>query len=244
MPSGVYLHKKGYKGTPHSEEWKRNHSLKLKGHTVSEETREKMRTANTGKKRSEETKAKIGASKKKLIGDKNPFFGKKHSEETKEKLRIASGSRRHSDKTKKKLSEMGKGRPNSEEHKRKIGLAHRGKKHPWQEGDKNWSWKGGITSENKRLRGSAESENWRRAVYERDGYKCIHCGDDRGHNLNADHIKPWSLYPELRFDIDNGRTLCVPCHKKTPTYGSKCRVLKKDGGAGYTHLAQAPRSKE
>lgn len=62
-----------------------------------------------------------------------------------------------------------------------------------------------------------EYKQWRKAVFERDDYTCQWCSK-KGVKLNADHIKPWSLYPELRYAIDNGRVLCVPCHMKTPTY--------------------------
>jgi len=84
-------------------------------------------------------------------------------------------------------------------------------------GDRNSNWRGGITPENRRLRNSPEYAAWRLAVFERDGYQCVKCGQ-RGWSLHADHIKPFAYHPELRLDVSNGRTLCVECHKKTTTY--------------------------
>lgn len=80
-------------------------------------------------------------------------------------------------------------------------------------GEKNGNWKGGITPINKALRETFEYEEWRTKVFERDLYTCQGCGKIGGW-LEADHIKPFALYPELRLEISNGRTLCKPCHKK------------------------------
>ncbi len=87
-------------------------------------------------------------------------------------------------------------------------------------GEGNRSWKGGITPVNVKIRHSEEYIAWRKSVFERDKYTCTNCGVT-GVRLNADHIKPFAYFPELRFDINNGRTLCVPCHKGTPTYGKR-----------------------
>lgn len=84
-------------------------------------------------------------------------------------------------------------------------------------GEKNPNWKGGVTKINERIRKSIEYKQWRTSVFERDNYTCQECGE-RGKVLNADHIKPFAYFPELRFDINNGRTLCAGCHKATPTY--------------------------
>lgn len=82
----------------------------------------------------------------------------------------------------------------------------------------------GKTDEHERVRKSKAYKDWRKAVFERDGYKCVECGS--GGYLHADHIKPFAAHSELRLDVNNGRTLCVPCHKKTPTFGRRHRHKK------------------
>lgn len=89
-----------------------------------------------------------------------------------------------------------------------------------RKGSDSHLWKGGITPLNKIIRQSSEYKLWRKSVFERDDYTCVWC-KKRGVELNADHIKPFSLYPELRFAIDNGRTLCIDCHKTTDTFAGK-----------------------
>lgn len=97
-------------------------------------------------------------------------------------------------------------------------------------GAQNHFWKGGVTEINKRIRQSSEYKKWRTAVFERDNYTCQDGGERSGNGrrveLHPDHIKPFSLFPELRFVVSNGRTLCAECHRKTATYGSKIRNYK------------------
>ena len=75
-------------------------------------------------------------------------------------------------------------------------------------------WKGGINGVNDTLRHRKEYKDWRTSVYERDDYTCQCCGS-RGGELNAHHINQFADYPKLRYDINNGITLCVNCHDST-----------------------------
>jgi hypothetical protein len=95
-----------------------------------------------------------------------------------------------------------------------------GIKRPEFSGPKHPFWKGGTSNINSIIRKSLEYKLWRVAVFERDEYTCQEC-KTTGCELHAHHIKPFSLFPELRLAIDNGVTLCVLCHKKTDTFGSK-----------------------
>jgi hypothetical protein len=94
-----------------------------------------------------------------------------------------------------------------------IWEALRGENHP--------RWKGGKVKKHSRettFEGERQYRDWQKSVFKRDNYECQECGKHGG-VLHADHIKPWISYPELRYDLTNGRTLCPPCHRKTETYG-------------------------
>lgn len=56
-------------------------------------------------------------------------------------------------------------------------------------------------------------KRWRYDVMMRDGFTCQKCGDSRGGNLHAHHVKPFATHPELRLVLANGTTLCEDCHK-------------------------------
>ena len=197
-----------------------------------------------GKKFTDEHKLKISIANK----------GKKHgpmSEETKRKISLSSKGRKLSENHRKKISEALTGkhfnknycRVHSKEWHRKVGLAHRGMKRPprsieWRRKISNVNklriangthnfWKGGLTKKNTLIRCSIEYKLWRQSVFKRDNYTCVWCGK-RDKTIQADHIKPFSSYPELRFVVENGRTLCRPCHQITDTWGMNSRYINNN----------------
>jgi 5-methylcytosine-specific restriction endonuclease McrA len=60
-----------------------------------------------------------------------------------------------------------------------------------------------------------EYKAWRLSVYKRDNFTCQYpnCGR-KGFSakIQAHHIKRWADFPELRFLVSNGITLCKRCH--------------------------------
>lgn len=147
--------------------------------------------------------------------------GKNKNEETKKKIGDAQRGKPKSEAFRKKCSERMKGKPgffkgckHTTEFSALMSRIHGGANHH--------NWKGGVTPLHAKLRHSPEYKAWRSVVFARDGFVCVLCGV-KGVPLNADHIKPFASYPELRFEPNNGRTLCVPCHRATDTYGAKVR---------------------
>lgn len=56
-------------------------------------------------------------------------------------------------------------------------------------------------------------KQWRKSVYKRDHHQCQWPGCSLKRKLNAHHIRTWANYPALRFDVNNGITLCSYHHK-------------------------------
>ena len=87
-------------------------------------------------------------------------------------------------------------------------------------GKNNPNWKGGVTPLIHKIRNSKEMANWRNSVFTRDNWTCQKCGVRSSKNkyvyIEAHHIKPFATFPELRFEITNGMTLCKECHYKEP----------------------------
>ena len=182
---------------------------------------------------SKETKEKLSKIMKE-IGNKPPSnLGKSHSEETKKKMSLSSLGRKKSKQARENIRKAHLGLKQSPEtiekrvqkiRGKKLSLEHRQKISIAQKGEKSHLWKGGVTLKNAIIRTSFEYRIWREAVFKRDGWKCIWCGSKI--KLNADHIKPFSLYPELRLALDNGRTLCESCHRTTETFGLRMKKYK------------------
>lgn len=185
----------------------------IKGSKLSESHKLKISLAHKGKKYfnrklSEDHKKSIGLARKNEWAEGKRKGGWKLTPEQIEKARISHLN--------KKLSI---------EHRIKLSKAKIGK----YAKEKHWNWQGGIGKVNLKERGRIEYRLWREAVFKRDNWACIWCGIRfiKGVTgrvlLEADHIKPFALYPELRFAIDNGRTLCRECHLKTDTYGGRTK---------------------
>ena|ERR1039458_2888759 len=194
------------KGKVRTEEFKRNASAKLTGIKRSPETCEKMRVASVARNASAaimtlESRAKSAISNK---GRKPWHAGQPMPAHFRQA--ISAGK---------------KGKTKTWEHRRKMSEARKGPKSPQ-------FWRGGMADVNQKERARAmrrfEYRQWRGKVFERDNFTCQMKDDTCSGPLNADHIKSWRDYPELRYDVGNGRALCSSHHQRTPNYAG--RVFK------------------
>ena len=228
MPKGFEGFQKGHKSFL-TEESILKISLSKKGRKFSEEHRLKIVLANKGKKRSEEFCKKI-----KEIMNREDIRKKISISNKKNGVGLWMKGRHPSEETRKKFSENAK--------KIGFGKIKRGtvKGLHWKisesgvknmtivrkRGKDHWKWKNGITSENRLARRSPAFKKWREEVFTRDNWTCQECLQ-RGIKIHPHHIKGFANFPELRFEVSNGITLCERCH---------IELHKKQGYKKYNNL--------
>ncbi len=74
----------------------------------------------------------------------------------------------------------------------------------------HWYENNGI-GETAKKRNNYKYREWRKEVISRDK-KCVICNSKS--NLQAHHIKSFAQFPLLRFNLENGITMCEVCHRK------------------------------
>ena len=94
----------------------------------------------------------------------------------------------------------------SQESKDNFKKAMSGSNHP--------NWNGGYKSRNKQSLYNPLYVEWRTNIFKRDNWKCMISDENCKGTLEAHHILPWSHYPELRYKINNGITLCHYHHPR------------------------------
>lgn len=107
----------------------------------------------------------------------------------------------------------------TKEHKRKNSETHKGKHYSpeteFKKGydvTKHWNWKGGITPINYLIRQSKKYKEWQQSVYKKDNWTCQICKKHCHTDIVAHHLFSFELFPNKRFQVKNGITLCRKCH--------------------------------
>lgn len=153
-----------------------------------------------GRKLSAETKAKISKYQQENPNSGRFVKGMVMSEEVKEKIRIAQKGKM----PKFIPDNLGVRRDQSFKDKRREYML--GNKCAWIE-DRSKLKK-------RDERNDVAYQEWRKSVWSRDGFICrlrdVNCGG----RIEAHHILSWRNFPELRYEINNGITLCHAHHPK------------------------------
>jgi len=104
------------------------------------------------------------------------------------------------------------------------------------------------------IKALTEYKDWRRKVFERDRFICQECFKKASGKLEAHHkksfvelmqefLREYNQFSPLEdretlirlarkwrpfWDVENGKTLCIDCHKQTFNYGGKTRERKRN----------------
>lgn len=198
-----------------------------KGYKMPEKVKKILRKTNKGNHYAKKGKSGVYERTPEMKTGKNPNSHKQTKEIIAKRLRTMKERGI-------KVGKWNKGLKRTDEQKNKTSKAGIGK----HRGEKSGLWRGGFWTKIKgtayQLRNSFKYTKWRIAVFERDKYTCCSCHKIGG-KLNAHHIKRFidiiyennivdydqGLNCDELWDINNGITLCVDCHRLTDNYANK-----------------------
>lgn len=122
----------------------------------------------------------------------------------------------HSLKTRIKMRLASFGKPKSLKHRENMSKARSGVKLPQISGPNHYLWIEDRTllKDDHKDRGGQLHRDWSKRVKDRDGWKCKISNQDYEGRMEAHHILGWSEHPELRYELNNGITLCHAHHPK------------------------------
>lgn len=149
---------------------------------------------NQNKTKSEDTKQKMRDNHWSKQGIESPFKGKEHSKQVKNIIR------------KKTIAQLSS---YTEEQKQLIRI----KDSCTKRGIPIEDFNGFSAPEGTRIRQSAEGKAWSYDILSKANFTCVKC-NQRGGKLHAHHLNGFNLFPEQRFDLNNGTCLCETCHDK------------------------------
>ena len=135
---------------------------------------------------------------------KKTALGYKHTEET--KIKIGLNNKRlgtkHTQETKDKIRLSRIGYKMSQTTKEKISMANRGAN--------NYQWIKDRTllKDDHKDRGGQFHKEWSKNVRNRDNWSCRIADINCDGKVVAHHILPWRDFLELRYEVNNGITLC------------------------------------
>lgn len=162
-------------------------AFRRSGYKISEQHKLAIAKANLGNKYNKGRKMHPNTKKALLEANINRVYvGRKWSEETR-----------------KKMIPLLKGRKWKEESKLKL----RGENHYRYFKDRTKLAK-------KQNRNDSAYFEWRKQVWLRDDFKCKIANPDCIGRIEAHHILGWAEHPELRYEVNNGITLCHAHHPR------------------------------
>jgi len=173
-----------------------------KGIKKSEEHKSKIRLSMFGRKVKEETKIKISKNSPRY------WLGKKLNQTHVQKLSMSHIGKKQSKETCLKISYKNKGRKRTIESCKKISVALCKEKHY------RWNPNRDLVKKNKDGRNDCFYKDWRKKVWLRDKFSCKIDNPECSGKIVAHHIKRWADYPELRYQLNNGITLCHAHHPR------------------------------